>query len=333
MKKRILITGASGFVGSSVVDEALCRNMDVWAGIRETSSRKHLQDPRVNFLCLDFSSVENLKNALKGLEFDYIVHAAGITSSSDSADFYRVNTEGTRNLIQAILQLKMPVTRFVFMSTLGVYGPCREDFPYHDIMEEDQQIPNTDYGKSKQAAEEYIDWIGDKLPSIVLRPTGIYGPRDKDYFVLIKTIKNHINIVYEDNKQEITFVYIKDVVQAIFLALEKGRNGRKYFLSDGLSYHINAFSTLTRYYLGNPICIPINVSEKVLRLGTRLGDIVGQVTGKPVLLNSDKYNILKQENWRCDIKPALEELGFQPQYNLVKGLKETVDWYQRNHWI
>ena len=96
--------------------------MDVWVAVRNTSSRKYLNDERIRFLTLDFSSQEQMASQMKGLRFDYVVHAAGITKCVDVADFHRVNTEGTRLFVEALLQTRQPLRRFVYLSSLSVCG-------------------------------------------------------------------------------------------------------------------------------------------------------------------------------------------------------------------
>ena len=124
-----------------------------------------------------------------------------------------------------------------------------------------------------------------------------------------------------------------DVVQAVFLACEKGVTGRRYFLSDGEVYRSSTFSNLIRKELGNPWWIRITAPIWVLRIVTFVGEYVGRLTGKVTALNNDKYNILKQRNWRCDITPARQELGFEPQVKLKEGVKRTIKWYQDNKWL
>ena len=116
----ILITGATGFIGSFIVEEALRRNMNVWVAVRSTSSRKYLTDERINFLMLDFDDTQQMVTQMQGLRLDYVVHAAGLTKCVNPADFHRVNTEGTRHLVEALLELKMPLRRFVYLSSLSV---------------------------------------------------------------------------------------------------------------------------------------------------------------------------------------------------------------------
>jgi nucleoside-diphosphate-sugar epimerase len=161
----------------------------------------------------------------------------------------------------------------------------------------------------------------------------VYGPRERDYFMMAKSIQSHTDFAVGYKQQDITFVYVTDVVQAVFLAMEKGQTGRKYFLSDGEVYQSSTFSNLIRKELGNPWWIRITAPIWVLRVVTFVGEYVGRLTGKVTALNNDKYNIMRQRNWRCDIEPARQELGYQPQVKLEEGVRRSIKWYKDNGWL
>ena len=328
--KKILITGASGFIGSFIVEEALLQGMETWAAVRPSSSREYLRDERIHFIELDFSSVDRLKEQLSGHAFDYVVHAAGVTKCLDKEDFFRVNRDGTRNLVQALQELGQPLERFVFLSSLSIFGAIREQQPYGEIEPTDTPQPNTAYGKSKLEAEASIP---SSFPCVILRPTGVYGPREKDYFLMAKSIQGHTDFAAGYRRQDITFVYVKDVVQAVFLALDHGKTGSAYFLSDGNVYRSTDFSDLIHEELGRPWRIRITAPLWLLRIVTFFGDLAGHLTGRISALNNDKYQILRQRNWRCNIRPAIEELGYRPQYDLRRGVKETIAWYRKAGWL
>lgn len=150
---------------------------------------------------------------------------------------------------------------------------------------------------------------------------------------MVKSIARHLDFAAGYSRQDITFVYILDVVQAVFLAIDRGMSGRKYFLTDGGVYQSDTFSDLIRQELGNPWCVRLKAPLWLLRIITACGELVGRKTGKPIALNNDKYNILRQRNWRCNIEPTMDELGYHPHYNLEQGVKETVKWYCENHWL
>ena len=333
MTNKILITGASGFIGSFIVEEALRREMEVWAAVRPTSSKRYLQDNRIHFIELDFGSKETLKRQLDGHRFDYVVHAAGVTKCLDKADFKRINTDGTRHLVDALIELGMPLKRFVYLSSLSVYGAIHEHMPYQDITENDCPHPNTAYGKSKLDAERYLDSIGNDFPYIILRPTGVYGPRERDYFLMAQSINRHVDFAVGFSRQDITFVYVLDVVQAVFLAFDRGMSGRKYFLTDGEVYRSADFSDLLKKEMDIGWMLRIVAPVWLLRIVTFFGERISRLTHKPIALNDDKYNILRQRNWRCDIEPTVDELGYHPHYKLAQGVKLTVKWYKRHRWL
>ena len=300
--------------------------------MRGSSSKAYLQDERINLITLNLSSREQLVEQLRPHQFDYVVHAAGVTKCIDKRDFRRINTEGTKNLVQALQQLQMPLKRFVYLSSLSVYGAIREQQPYEEIRETDTPQPNTEYGRSKLEAERWLDGLKD-FPCVTLRPTGVYGPRERDYFLMAKSIKGHSDFAVGYKRQDITFVYVSDVVQAVFLAMEKGQPGRKYFLSDGQVYQSTTFSDLIHEELGRPWWIRITAPVWVLRIVTFFGEYIGRLTGKISALNNDKYNILRQRNWRCDIQPAIDELGYRPEVDLKEGVRRSIKWYKEQGWL
>ncbi len=332
-KERILVTGATGFIGSFIVEEALDRDMEVWAAIRRSSSRKYLQQPGINFIELDLDDKEKLKVQLSGHTFDYVVHAAGVTKCLNRQDFFKTNTEGTKHLVDALRETQMSIKRFVFVSSLSILGAIREQQPYKEITDSDTPQPNTAYGKSKLMAEDYLRSLSD-FPFVILRPTGVYGPREKDYFMMAESIKKHVDFAVGYKRQDITFIYVKDVVQAVFLALSRsGVCGKSFILSDGEVYSSRTFSDLIKKELGIKHVLRIVAPLWFLKVVSVVAEAFAHLTGKISALNRDKYYIMKQRNWRCDISAARQELGFNPEYNLERGVKITMKWYKDEGWI
>lgn len=333
MAKRILITGASGFIGSHIAEEALRQDMEVWCAVRKTTSRQYLGDERLHFIELNLGSKEQMVAALADLKPNYVVHAAGATKCRNKSDFERINTVGTQNLVEALEVAAPNLERLVFISSLSVFGAIHEELPYTEIKDTDTPRPNTAYGQSKLKAEENMQ--GCKLPYIILRPTGVYGPREKDYFLMVKSIAQHTDFAAGYKPQDITFVYVDDVVQTVFKAIAAPEQclGKAYFLSDGEVYSSVDFSDLILQELGNPWCLRLRVPLWVLRLVTFCGEYWGRLTNTLSALNNDKYNILCQRNWRCDISSARRDLGYEPKVKLAEGVKRSIRWYKENKWI
>lgn len=345
MKKSILITGASGFIGSFLVEEALRQGFETWAAIRKSSSKKYLQDKRIRFIELDFSNLDKLcgqvreKNKKHGGPWDIVLHCAGVTKCLHPHDFEKYNFDATRNLVQALREEGMRPQQFIYISSLSIFGPIREKMVnganglcYEPIRETDEPSPNTAYGKSKERTERYLRSLID-YPYLIYRPTGVYGPRERDYYLMAKSIKQHVDFSVGYQKQEITFIYVKDLVQAIFLGIQKGVTQREYFVSDDQVYESRAFSDYIQHELGVNFLMRIKAPLWLLKAICYVSGNFSKLIKKPSTLNMDKFQIMKQRNWQCDIEPIKKELGFVPHYDLEKGVKETIAWYKQEGWL
>ncbi|WP_321425522.1 NAD(P)-dependent oxidoreductase [uncultured Bacteroides sp.] len=336
MKGSVLVTGASGFIGNFIIKEAIKKGYDVWAGVRATSKLEGLQDKNINLIELDFAHPGTLKVQLSDFKetnskWDYIIHTAGVTKCSDKKDFDKVNYQGTKNFVDALSQLGMVPGKFIYLSSLSVFGPIHER-KLLPITDDDKPRPNTAYGISKLRAEEYIRSLPD-FPYLIYRPTGVYGPREKDYFLMVKSIQKHVDFAAGLRKQLLTFVYVADLAQAIFLGMEKDVCQKSYFVSDGKVYKSRDFSDLIKKELGNPFVIHLKCPLIILKVISLCAEFVASYSGKSSTLNADKYKIMKQRNWQCDITPLIDDLGYNPQYHLEKGVKQAIDWYKKEGWL
>lgn len=334
--KRILITGASGFIGSFLVEKALERGYSTWAGVRASSSRQYLQDDRIQFLDLNFGDKEKLTSQLKEFvaeheKFDYIIHNAGVTKCLNATDFDKVNFQYTANFIDALVEAQAIPEKFVLMSSLSAFG-LGDEKNYTPIKLTDTPNPNTAYGKSKLKAEQYLQ-SQTAIPYIILRPTGVYGPREKDYYLMVKTVKSGLDVGAGFKPQHLTFIYVKDLVDAAFLSLESTARNRAYFVADGDVYTDKEYTQLVKESIGKKHVLSLKVPLWLLKAISVVAEKMSKLTKKPSTLNRDKYKIMKQRNWECDITPLVSELGFSPKYDLRKGLEESVEWYKKNGWL
>ena len=345
---KILITGASGFIGSFLCEEGLKRGMETWAGMREHSSRRWLQQERLNFAFLDLTDADRLRKGLakykeKVGRWDVIVHAAGATKCLHREDFFLHNYDCTRNLVNTLDELDMLPEQFLYVSSLSVLGPIGEemnaDGTYNDMTADDTPQPNTAYGESKVRSEQFLAEkrieADGRLHYTFCRPTGVYGPREKDYFMMAKSIKQHVDFAVGYKRQVLTFVYVRDLVSAIFAAIGKNdvANGKTYLVSDGHNYDSRAFSDLIQKELGVKGVLHIKAPLWLLRVISGVAEWFSHLTGKPSTLNGDKYRIMRQRNWQCDISPIRRDLGFEPEWPLERGVKECMQWYKDNKWL
>ncbi len=319
MNKRILITGASGFIGSFLVEKALAEDYETWAGVRKSSNKSYLQDTRIHSIDLLYADKEKLKQQLQEHvanhgKWDYIIHNAGVTKCLNPEDFNLINFRYTVNLIDALQETGNIPEKFVLMSSLSA---C---------------YPGTKYGESKLKAEEYLR-SQTGFPFMIMRPTGVYGPREKDYFLMMKTVQAGLDVAAGWKEQQLSFIYVTDLVQAVFLSLKTSLQNKIYPVTDGQIYTDKQYTQMVKKALGKKHVLRIKVPLSLLYLVSVISEGFSRISGKASTLNRDKYKIMKQRDWTCDVSALFEDLSFVPAYDLNKGIDACVNWYRKNGWL
>lgn len=331
--KKTLIIGAGGFIGGFIAAESLRRGYDTWVAVRESTSRRYLTDPRLHFLVLDYDSIEamaqDFSSALPEVEkWDYIVYNLGATKVTAYGDFRRINFGYLHNTLEALrISGKMP-SRLLYMSSLSALGPGDEK-GYAPYTSKSIPDPNTRYGISKIKAETLLEMSPD-VPWIIFRPTGVYGPHEQDYLMMIKCIDNHWDFGVGFRKQLLTFIYVDDLVNAIFDALERGQLRHKYIISEPRAYTQREFRSIVACALGKKWVIPVKLPLWAVKAVSAVAEKYGTLRLKPSTLNTDKYKIMRQRNWNADVSDAVNDFGFHVEYPLERGIQATVAAYQQS---
>lgn len=336
MAKKILITGAGGFIGGFIVTEALNRGFETWAAVRATTSREYLSDPNTNVIELDFSNAENLKRQLseaveKNGKWDYIIHNLGATKCTNFRDFNRINFQYLRTFVDTLHEIDAVPESFLMMSSLSAMG-MGDDKDYTPFKTGQIPKPNTKYGVSKMKAEMYLQTVPD-FPYVIFRATGVYGPHEKDYYLMLKSIKNGFDFSVGYKRQMLTFIYVKDLVAAMMDALSAGVNRKIYYIAEDRGYTQDEFRQIAAEEMGKKFVVPIKCPLWITYLVCSVAELWGIIRLKPSTLNRDKFTIIKQRNWLCDVSEAKKDFNFNPQYDLRKGLREAIGWYRKEGWL
>ena len=263
--------------------------------------------------------------------FDHVIHIAGLTKALHKSDFDRINYTYTLNLIEAFRETNSLNDSFVLMSSLSVMG-VGDETGYTPLTADHEPNPNTAYGLSKLKAEKYLQGLTD-FPWLIIRPTGVYGPRDNDYLILMKAVKKGLNVSAGFKKQLLSFIYSEDLVQIIFTLIEKGIRKKAYNVSDGNSYTDKEFNAIVQRELHKKHVVKVSIPLFLVKPAAYISEKMASLLGKATTFNTDKYRIMKQRNWSCDITPLRTDIDFHPKYPLEKGVKKTIAWYRMQGWL
>ncbi len=333
--KRVLITGATGFIGGALLREAEANGYEVCIAVRPETSKTSIQklkETGKELIVLDYQDGEQLYQVLKdeehrrGVAFDYVIHNAGATKALNPETLYTANAKTTANLVQAFERLSKKPKRFVLMSSLSAYGIDKSGV----ISRQTARTPKSHYGKSKLQAEEALR--RSSLNYTILQPTGVYGIGDKDYLIQIKSVLNGIDVMSGLSKQSLSYIYVDDLARATFFLLTKEEASKESFIiSDGEAYDDKAFGKIVRQIakqsdkpFGSRYYLSLRFPLFVLWFVCQASDLYARISGNAQTLNKDKYHIITQRSWLCNAKP-LFALGFEPKYDLEKGLEETIN--------
>jgi nucleoside-diphosphate-sugar epimerase len=328
---RVLVTGGSGFLGSYVAEGLSALGHTVRALVRPRSDKKILEKiPGVEFAPGAIEDRTSLDAAVQGV--DAVIHVAGLVKARGFAEFYAVNTEGTKNLLAAAEAGAKGLRRFVYVSSLAAVGPSDDGKPVPD---DAPPRPVTHYGRSKLAAEQAVLLAKDRVPVTVIRPPLIYGPRDRETLAFFTSVKNGVLPMTGDGRNTLSVVYGEDCAAAcIRAAVNDGvPSGRTYFVEDGdVLVWRDALDAIEKA-LGKRAFVRFGLPLGVIKAAAAATQLYGMVTNTAQMLTLDKVRELRQRHWVCEGRGAREELGWSPRVRWAQGVAEAVDWYRRAGWL
>jgi len=327
-KGRVLVTGANGFVGSHLVKALLAQGYGVRCLVRPTSNLLFIRDLPVEWAYGDVAHDKGLEAACAGM--DAVCHFAGDTKARDRETYFHVNAEGTRHLLAACERAAPHLRRFVYASSLAAAGPSPDSRP---IDESHPPQPLTFYGQSKLQGEQFCHEYLDRLPVVILRPSAVYGPRERDIFFYFQMINRGIKLLLGQGERRASFIFAQDLVTLVLRVLEEDRAvGETYFAAEGQDYDWQQLGDWVAKTLDKR-AIRLVVPERLLPVIAAVADLQARFTGRPALLNDQKLIELRQRYWICNTDKARRELGFEAQYDLATGLRLTAQWYRENGWL
>ncbi len=325
---KAFVTGATGFIGSHLVDELIKKNYQIKCLVRKSSSTKWLDGKGVEYVYGDLFSHDILEKALA--DVDYVYHVGGVTFAKKKEEFIKGNVEATKSLLEACRKFNPNVKKFIHVSSQAAVGPSFDGKP---IDETRDYHPLTAYGRSKVEAEKLVISYFDKLNCTVVRPPAVYGPRDYAIFEYFKSMNRGLQPMIGFDNKLISLINGIDLVKGFILAGESDKSKSNiYFISSEKFYNWRDVGELTKRLLGRKT-LKIVIPHFAVKTTAFFSEVFAVFSPKPVILNREKARELTQAYWICSIEKAQRDFGFKETMTLEEGFKNTIDWYKENKWL
>jgi len=328
---KALVTGATGFVGSHLVQRLVAEGAEVIALARASSDLRWIGELPIEIRRVNMSDVDAMAEIVRPV--DIVFHVAGLTRGRTLEEYLAVNAEGTARLLDAVRQSGAALRRFVYVSSLAAAGPNPTTAP---LRETDAPHPMGGYGQSKLAAEGLClaAAAAEKdLPVTIVRPPAVYGPRDANFLGLFGAGQRlGIVPVTGSPAKETSFVHVEDLADGLFRAAVSPKAlGQTYYIGSGthtMREVVEAMSAALGRRLRR-----LRVPGIIARLMGEIGELTWTLTGRPQIMSHRKIRDLLQPRWTCAWDKAVDELGYRPRVTLTDGMRQTAQWYARQGWI
>jgi nucleoside-diphosphate-sugar epimerase len=323
-----VVTGASGFVGSHLVDYLVEKNYKVRCIVRKTSSLKWLKGKDVEIHICELTDKEGLRKIFDGA--DYIYHVAGVVKSKKPEGYFKGNVDTTRTLLEAALEFKDNIKRFLVVSSQTSSGPSPLNNP---LTEEDLCNPITTYGRSKLAQEELAKSFMDKIPVTICKVAAVYGERDTEIFIFFKTFSKGLMTSIGLHDKQVSLLHVADVVRGLYLsATSEKAIGKSYFITSEKYYTWKEVGDVTSKVM-NKKPIKVKVPHFLVYIIAAIAQFFSLFSSKAATLNIEKGKDITRPAWISDYRKAYKDFGFKQEISLEEGIRRTVEWYKQKKWL
>ena len=288
---------------------------------------KWLEGKPVKLHTCGLGNIEDLKKAFEGVE--YIYHIAGVVKAPTRDGFMKGNVAVTKNVLEAAAHTPT-IKRVLITSSMAATGYAEFG---SEVDENCPLCPIEPYGDSKVAQEALAKEYADRVPSTIVRPPGVYGPRDTEIFAFFKSVNSGISPMMGFKAKEMSLIHVRDLVQGMYLAATNENSvGQTYFLGSLERYNWKQLGEIASKVM-NKKTWTIKIPHFVIFILGFFGQILESWFGMDVALNKDRAYRITRPSWYCSSEKAVKDLGFQQTVSVEDGFKSTIDWYKEKGWI
>ena len=325
---KVLITGASGFLGSHIAEQFAAAGHEIRLLLRRASSREFLTFSHEEAVG-DVTDPRSLRRAVEGV--DAVVHPAGLVKARSEAEFRAVNEEGTSNLLKATEERTPDLRRFIYISSMSAHGPSPGGEPRPADAE---PKPVSAYGRSKLGGETATRSSALAGRSVIFRMPVIYGPRDPALLPFFKAVRYRIAPLLRGGRNRLSIVYASDAAKAVVEATTAEANvgGRTYSPEDGTVHAWrDLLSAIERASGRRALMLPVPLIG--YQAAGFVSGLFGRITGQAQVFDSDKVREMRRRAWVCSSQALREDLGWRSSVQIEEGARLTREWYREAGWL
>jgi nucleoside-diphosphate-sugar epimerase len=323
MRRRVLITGATGFVGGHLAERLSAEGWEVRALVRPSSDTAHLRRLGAGLVTGSLADREIIADAAR--DVDVVYHLAAVTGLRAETDFERANVEGTRAVVEAVRAARP--RRLVYLSSYAACGPSRPD--RHRTLE-DPPAPLTAYGRSKLAGEEIVDTLDGAVQTLTLRAPAVYGPGDHALLPYFRLVRAGIAPVPTGGERRFQLLFVEDLARALASAADAPSG--TYPVAEHRDFLWKEIvAEIARALKRRPVPVPL--PPLLVRSAAAATQTIGAWLGRGVVFNREKAEEMLAPSWTCDLTGSSALLPAEAATPLAAGIAETVRWYTRQGWL
>jgi dihydroflavonol-4-reductase len=323
----VLVTGATGFVGSHLIEVSQNFGLQLRALVRKESDAERLKAAGIEVVRGSLEDPAALSDATSGVAA--VLHLAAATKARGPEEYHRANVAGTQAIVDATLNASPRPRQLIYLSSLAAVGPPVGGVP---VTRDQAPRPLTTYGRTKLAGEKVCEAAADRLQVAILRAPAVYGPRDRDVFEFFRLANRGVVPLPTTATGRLQMIHARDLARSLLLAATSSGARGVYHVAEAKAYEWAEMAHMVGAALGRRVRVP-RIPAGAIKAAAAVTETIAGLMGKSTIFNREKADELTVAGWLCETELARRDFGFEAHIALQDGFNETANWYKQHGWL